>query len=62
MQLQRLTIDQVAECLESAAHIAHTSDTGARIVHMGVDAAGRSFVLVHDAVEGGRFGYLDMTV
>ena len=62
MQLQHLTIEQVTDYLESATHIAHSLNAGARIVHIGIDNAGRSFVLLHDAVEGGRLGYLDMNV
>ena len=62
MQLQHLTIDEVAGYLEGAAHIAHSADVGARIVHIGIDAAGNSFVLVHDAAEGGRLGFLDMII
>lgn len=55
---QSLTLEQAADLLEDAICREQTIDGGRRAINFGIDAAGREFVLIHDALEGARLGYL----
>lgn len=57
-KMQPLTVQQACDFLESAAHFEKHSDSGRYLVTCGIDAEGRSFILLDDAIDGPRIAYL----